>query len=465
MHYDINPNFRFQIGISELSYPSKDSIDYSSIKFHPQNVTLEDLTFFIRKGYSYVNNFKSGIRKLQYFKGTNIISFDIDDSNVIMEDYVSGLYYQPSIYYTTFSNGIGHIDSYGNLKGDGINCFRLIYCFQRGVESISEYSNVYHHILEETGITDLEDECTKSCNQLLNGNGSDGLRILNTNLVYDIPSSIYNNNTLISTSVIYPTEKSNIETLKNSSEGKTFQINTTPTPPHIHLECTFKNDFFALSRKDFIEKYNNIVQHPIRTETPYLEVADDIRYTISPKKYFRVPRKFCFSKTSLGEKKRSIGKWKDGEKRHRKIYIAGIVYRIIYEDSLSSEQLLWLLTREIEFYYDNSDNKFNDKVMYGILCSVKNADLDEERLHEVEHSYRRMNKKYCQQVGITPQALSNFIRGEQTDDRIAELYDYGLTDCENIDFFRKMGLSISVSRLKRWRKKNNIRKRNIKTIV
>lgn len=97
MEYVINPGFRFQIEISELAYSSKDFIDYSTIKFHPQNVTLEDLTFFIRKGYSYINNFKNGIRKLQYFKGTNIISFDIDDSNVIMEDYVSGLYYQPSI--------------------------------------------------------------------------------------------------------------------------------------------------------------------------------------------------------------------------------------------------------------------------------------------------------------------------------------------------------------------------------
>lgn len=222
------------------------------------------------------------------------------------------------------------------------------------------------------------------------------------------------------------------------------------------MDVTFRTDFFNLDRKDFIQKYTNILPHPIKYETPYLEVAGETRYTVAPDFYVCVPRKYGYANSNLGEKKHCVARWKDGERRHSKIYLAGLVFRTVYVNELTFEQLLWLLVREVYYYYDNSDDKFTDEKMMITAYKVWYATIDLGKLKKTKYNRHRMNKAYCQRMGLTPQALSNYIRGEETDKRIAELYDFGLTDEENIKVFHEYGLKISIRTLKRWRKKNGI---------
>ena len=89
--------------------------------------------------------------------------------------------------------------------------------------------------------------------------------------------------------------------------------------------------------------------------------------------------------------------------------------------------------------------------------------IDEITIKGHDKRKYKVDKDYWKCLGVSTKAAVAKARAVWNDERIGELYDYQLTDKENAEVMAKFGQKVSVSTIKRWRKKHGITKYNKKT--
>lgn len=166
------------------------------MRFQKEELTLDDFSDKISQGYSFCHIFKEDKRKNENFLYTNFVCVDVDDSKVSLIDFLAGIDYQPTIAYTTFSNGI-----------DDLYAFRLLYFFDNEITK-ELYPILYDSICSQIGLLDTKDNCGRKIAQLMNGNSRDDVELIKFDRVYTFSTFIdkevfrkvsleYNNNTHI----------------------------------------------------------------------------------------------------------------------------------------------------------------------------------------------------------------------------------------------------------------------------
>ncbi len=142
-------DYTFNVSVSATCYKSKKEFVEASgkLKYRKQEVTVSSFCELIKEGRSFCHCYDdddepfTNSTKTQYnFRYTSYIAFDIDDSPLPMENYLTTLSYQPTIAYTTASNGI---------KG---NRYRLIYCFDSKIKGKEQYVSLFDTMQTECGI-------------------------------------------------------------------------------------------------------------------------------------------------------------------------------------------------------------------------------------------------------------------------------------------------------------------------
>ena len=419
--------YTFNVSVSTTTYESKEAFVAASRKlvYRKQPVSIDAMCQFIKDGHSFCHcyddndePFTNRTKTQASFRYTSCMAYDIDDNPLPMEEYLTTLTYQPTIAYTTTSDGI---------KG---NRYRLVYCFDGKITGKAQYEATFETVQVESGIGELKDTCTRSPAQAFFGNALPTCRMVCTNYVYNIPTTA--------------------STTTEKREKVSKQIKIKKGESDIISNDTFRNDFDGMSMRKFVSTYSGEFQPIEESELTYHN-----GYAPIDENYLRIYRRW-------NPDTRRIHKWQDGEGRRKKLATAALIIRKIKPD-ITAEHLIYCLAYEVVHYYSNIDGVLNKSLILRVAETALAKPIEDITIKGHDKRKYKVDKDYWMSLGVSTKAAVAKARAVWNDERIGELYDYQLTDKENANVMAKFGQKVSVSTIKRWRKKHGITKYNKKT--
>lgn len=357
-----------------------------------------------------------------------------DDVECNLDELVSGLRYTPTIAYTTYNH---------RQNGKG-NRYRLLYLFRIAISDTEVYKCTYQYLTSNLGFK-LKDNCGGNATQAIYGS-NEQCQIIQTENTYsiedfdiDVPIGNGHSNYIIK-------EERNIIGLESPIQNQEYI-----------------NDFWNMAYYDLLMKYSNT--YPIFEHTPLEDVDDDTPFIMLPSDYIEIKR-YWFMEAIYdenGDKRYSVSrvkKIKDGEHRRKKLFLNGLFRRIMVND-LSFEHLLNNMVYELYHYIDNSKDRITKKDLFDISVNIYKSDIDNYN-GLIKRDKRKfiVNNKYCVKHNLNRKQVRNISRKVITYNKIGELYDFNLTDKENVEAFKEYGLTISTKTLQRFRKEMGISKYN-----
>lgn len=419
------------VSISDLNYNKKPtSEEIRFMTFKKETLSIEELSDYIKEGYSFCSIFKDdefAIRdkKDSNYKYTQIISVDIDHSTMTFEEALKKLKTIPTIAYETYSNSLDN------------NSYRFLYIFNERIEG-KELTKNY--------ILTINSKIEKELSIKIDANAMKVSQYFNGN----------NNQKVITNNVTYSKNDFKIEynNIKVQAKNNRYKDNI------IHLDCTFDNesnfikDFWTISYIKLLDKYANVFKDIQHTDLPSV---DDDTPIINIPNDFREIRRYFYMVDENGIMKDCLRKLKDGENRRKTLFLNGMIRRLIW-NNISMENLIYNLVFEFIHYMINDGNKITKKEIFGIAQRIMKADLNEyDNLGKTTRKYM-VNPMYCIKYNLSKRAVLNKSRSKIDYNEVASLYDCSISDKENIEVMKEFGIEISIRSLKNWRKKNNITK-------
>ena len=417
-------DYTFNVSVSTTTH--KDKADFESVsnrlEYRKQSSNIDTLCKLIRNGHSFCHcfdddddTFNNTTKDNENFRYTSFIPYDIDDSTLQMEEYLTTLTCQPTIAYTTTSDG---------LEGKGFR-YRLIYCFDGKIKGVGGYQALFDTLRVESGIGELKDTCTRSPAQAFFGNALPTCRMVCTHYVYHLPTA------------------ASTTTEKEKKVSK--QIKIKEEESDIIRNDTFRQDFYGMSLRRFVLTYSS--EYPLIEES---ELTYRNGYAPIDENYLRIYRKWDVNA-------RRMHKWQDGEGRRKKLATAALIIRKIKPD-ITAEHLIYCLAYEVVHYYSNIDGVLNKSLILRVAKAALEKPLDEITIKGHDKRKYKVDVAYWNNQGVSTKAAVAKAKGVWNDERIGELYNLQLTDEENVKAMAEYGVKVSVSTLKRWRKKHGIAK-------
>ena len=117
---------------------------------------------------------------------------------------------------------------------------------------------------------------------------------------------------------------------------------------------------------------------------------------------------------------------------------------------ITEEELIYCLVRERFYYYENTDNKLNNKELIQIAGNALKYNFT---LSPCKHPSFSINKDYWLHDNITSNAAKNIVRREINEEKIMSLYDFNLSVKDNLSFLRENGIKVGKSTLYALKKK------------
>ena len=457
MYYKTNIDYNGRMNISSTFYNQKPKgNEIAQIKFNEMTVSNDMLSSFISNGYCYCPT----ERKLDKVSTSDYICIDVDDSTVEMNDYVSTLTDKPTIYYTTPSNG--NIEKSQQKYGDDehIYRFRLLYALDTPTTNATEYEKAYRYITSTNNMSFVD---FRPANQYYNG--SKGCELHNTNRVYTLPDEYKD----------VDVEHCSKQGTHNPTHKKPRAGTETGKGIKDMLDKEVLQKFLDCSRyEDFLSWYNGeFGESSLLRETPYLPDENDERKMVCGK-YYAIPKKYIgWDKEN---KTKIYGKWLDGENRHTKIFITGIILRKLNPEA-TVEDLLREIVAILLTYYSmkNLDGtlKFSKMTIFQLLDSVMKADLTKE-LRAIKHPSFKVSNSYCEKNKVSKKSVASKILSEKRIEKKEEKYrmidcffdscitwDNGskITQEEWIAILKENGIEVSIATFKRYLKDRGYSKR------
>ena len=449
----MNLNKTLKVSISTKGFKAKpQGKEVAQIRYLKQTVTIQQLIDYISQGHcithcfeDYDEEFGQSTKKIENFRYTQLIGIDVDDSDVDLNTYISSLVYKPTLAYTTFSN---------NIKG---NRFRLIYIFNQKIKGAEMYCNVYNW-LTLTQNLNLKDNCMQSSAQQMYGTNANAEWYI-TDTTYDIPTeykSVKNTkvqksttqNQLPKTSHKYPSEYNNKEEVHYIGMG------TPNKDGYLIYDNAVVKALYSMSPQDFIYNYRQTYDYftatPLHYENGYALIPDD---------YCEITRPWY--REQVGDNAITVVRTlRHGDKRKTRMSNTAVIIRKIKND-ITFEHLLYILVCERTYYYDNSDNVLPNKELINIAQWAMGIPINKLSPKQIKHPKFKVDKAYWREQGKTPRQAANTVRGMLKSQEIGSMYDFNLTDAENVKVMKDYGLSVSINTLRRWRKKNGITKSGV----
>lgn len=433
----------FKLSVSVIPYSDKNSISWGNVKYRQQELTISDFADLIKQGYCFCQCFKTqqpqfGLKEKAdgNFEKAYMIFVDVDDSDIDMKAFVGRLSKQPTVYYTTPNN---HTE-----KSQYKYRFRLCYLFDEAIISTVQFQSLYDIIINDIA-KDIDgfickDNCGRKASQQFSGNGSGICELCTTHFVYSLSDFPIQNNNASSSSIL----------ISNGNKERTNEFD-------VNIEITdreFMTDLNRLKPIDLIEKYRSRYQYFTHTE---LKFSDG--YALIPSDYQEIYRSWyldTFTKNNGNVCKFSaIKKLHDGNSRRKKLYIAALIMKMILP-TITFEHLLFNLINERLYYYDNSDGVLTNKELIRIAKNVVDKPIDEISLNSRNKRKFVVDKAYCHEHGISPNAMKNKVRKKLKDEEIGSVYDCSMSLKENLSLMNEMGIRIGKSKLYQWCKENGI---------
>lgn len=357
---------------------------------------------------------------------TNIIVYDFDHNATPLPAFVEGLTIKPTYTYYSFSNG-----------KDGQYRYRLIYQLAECITG-SEYDAAHQYIAQTNGWKPASKGDTINRYDPLARNQ---YFFSGTDLKYYPDNIIYEYTHTQPKPAPAPTAKRVIKARQNPAD-------TTTT----YFGDEFKHNFGRLSPHAFTQlTAEGSVYYATHTPLPMVDAdTPTIQY---PKDYIETPRRLFWDAANHTH---FVKKWTDGEARHRKIYMAGIILRKL-NPQLSPDELLFAVCQEFATYYSNDDNKYTTADLIHIVECVLSADTGRE-LGKWKRKGYIVNGIYCEKHGTSKRAVVGQQNGiRQAAERakryedISKYYDPTETDNTNLLRLKQKGIQCSLRTLKRYK--------------
>lgn len=391
--------FGMKYQVSILNWDSKEEAKKSgklgSDGFVWVDGSVSDLLSSLQSGHAVCPGER--LKKKRKDDNVYIISYDVDDAVIDMEDFVISCPLKPTLYYHTYSNG----------RTDGFR-YRLMYCFDEPVP----FAGMYNSLAAYIHVPALD---SRVANQLYFGTNTEVYSTGVTYTVSDLPFGI-----------------------------DTPLMNET-LPDECGFACLNPNlkvtDFLGVYKEQYDISWN------VRTE---LNVSDDEPIVVYPDNYIEVPRRERWDNI---DKNMKVWRWMDGERRHKKLYIAGIIVRRL-NPAINKEEMLYWLCSELVRYYEYSDKWATVGDVMAVAEGVMSADMDME-LKGWRHRKYAANKAYCVQHRMSARQVANkygkaYMREMRYSD-IDDIYNPGLSLKDNLSMLAANGIETSERDLKRYK--------------
>lgn len=439
-------NFNFELSYSDVNYNVKPtSEEIKNMHFTISKTNVNEFVDKISKGYAYCavynDEFGISLKKDSNFAYTQVISVDIDKTTISLNEALKTLKTTPTIAYNTFSNGI-----------NDLYCYRLVYVFENPIDSIKN-AKLYTLELNEIVGKELNIKTDSNASKVSQYfNGSNDSNIFVSGCVYELndfnlDNNFINNNKEINT-------KNNYNNIKVQSKYIEEEHN------NIALTCTFENDttlikdFWKLKLTEFLLKYDSIMPN---IQNSKIEIpSDDEPFIDIPSDYREIKRYWYLLTDDKGNKLDYIRKIKDGEGRRKKLFLNGIIRRLI-NPQITFENMLHNIVWEFITYMINDGNKITKKILWNIVNDVMNADLTRYSTLGTTKRKWMVNPYFSTKYGMSKREVINKFKHNKKQ-YIGEFYDCSLNDKENIEKMKEYGFEVSLRTLKTWRKENNITK-------
>ncbi|WP_314711498.1 hypothetical protein [Prevotella pallens] len=451
-------DFKLTTNLSKVGYSSKDDCtaaimnnrqylkenNLETMRFKEQELTVDEFVGKIINGYSfcalysyevgkkvYINSnvrpyyteptekdgyMKRCIKRTDYWKSTQIVSVDIDETNYKdIEKYLTHLTYQPTFTYTTFSD---------KQKNNGMRRFRLVYVFDRQLdkEEFKALSTALHKKVSHDTVEAIKDSCGKRLDQYFCGTGRN--------------AEVYKSYNIYSISDIEGYNEALAELIENKKE-----VDSLNYDKQMLLDMKHKG------YKKFMQKYHSKYKYFYQSEICWNEnevyrLVDENFYYL----YFSWNRKF-----------------KDGEGRRRKLTAYAKIRRLI-KPSVTPSELLFNLYIDRERFFDNSDKQLSitclkNRVHAAFECSIEEikAEYDEGREYAKlvkGDKYRAkkivLNPDFLKTqliinklgVGEKVQSIINKAVKEANYTTIDEYYNSELSVAENLKILQDNGVKV-----------------------
>lgn len=428
-------NFNFEVSYSVSNYDSKptsDQIKYMHFAMSKTNVN--EFADKISSGYAYCavydyDDFGMSQKKDSNFAYTQVISVDVDKTTTPLNEALEMLHTTPTVAYNTFSNG-----------NNDLYCYRFVYVFQEPIESIKEaklYTLALNQIVsEELHIKTDANACKPS--QYFNGTNDSNVFV--SDCVYELDDfnldDIKEDNIKVSSKCIQ-------EEHHNIGLSDTFENDTT-----------LIKDFWNLKLTEFLYKYDSIMPN---IQNSKIDIpSEDEPFIDIPSDYREIKRYWYLLVDDKGHKLDYIRKIRDGEGRRKKLFINGIIRRLI-NPSITFENMLHNITWEFVTYMINDGNKITKAILFSIVQDVMKTDMTRYSTLGTTKRKWMVNPYFASKHNMSKREVINKFKHNKKQ-YIGEFYDLSLSDKENIEMMKGYGLEISLITLKRWRKENNITK-------
>lgn len=421
----VNKDFRFDVSISNERYEVKPT-DYRCINYNLQNLSLSELTNRIKQGYCFMSVLKDykitqytdkqgEIKQYQKSKNedvkqTNIIGFDIDDSDLEFSDYINTISIKPSFAYTTFNH---------NVKGKR---YRLLYLLSKPISNQTEFESLYYGIMEilnhETK-TINKDNCGHKIERLFNGNSKKDILEYISFYVYDL------------------------EDLPKGEKQESVK-KARRTKAKVKEESEYFKMFQELSFTDFLIKYKpyfNIIQN---SNIDYNKDG----FALLDESYIEIKRIWENGKIH-----------KKGIDEDRKKYLYNVLQlKKLIKPSISMDELLFNAAHEMYYYINNSDKKISKDYIIDLVNSVFNS---ESKIKAFQNKKKfKVDKDFCDHNNITANQYKNKVKQMINYNKIDEWYNTELTPYQNYKFAVENNIKVSRSTLNRYSKERGYTEEN-----
>lgn len=400
-------DFKFTLMLSDKNYQTKaGSKEISDMTFSLKNISVKEFADQVTNGYNYCSVFtdKDYIRitdkKKDNFSYTQFISIDIDHSSYDLSTTLGRTLTKPTFAYNTFSNG-----------KNNEYAFRFVYILSDKISNKDQVKNIIENISKniafETGIN----YDTKAANITQYFNGSMDHNYYLSNIIYDKDDLI---NKKWQTKYIHRETQQyrfGLPLLQNEDKNND-QLNDK--------DSIFIKDYWRLSFTELCKKYDPVMPNIQNTRIDMPD-DDDTPFINIPENYREIKRYWYMTEDEKGNKIDHIRKIGDGNGRRHKLFINGIIRRLI-NPQITFENLLHNLVWEFITYMYNNGNKITKEIIWDIAKSVMTTDL--ERYSELGKTSRKwmVNPYFAKMQNLSRRQVINKYRLSKKQ-LIGEFYD------------------------------------------
>lgn len=420
-------DYLFTISISTQAYSSKpNKYDCTTMKFRERTLSVDEFAENIRRGYSYCalfthdgTVFTTTQKTDDNFKQSYTLSVDCDTMSVPMDEYLSTLPIQPSIAYTTTSNG---------LEGKGFR-YRLIYILDDALTTKNEVKSKYYGLLSMLGIQykGTNDNCGSKCSQYFNGSLDCEIRTTDTLLhTDDIPAVCVEDE---------PCEKKPTLKTEPHAAGRISDLFTGD----------FKSDWYKLPLNEILLKY--APQYTLWKRSPNCEYDDNGIYYYQPTDGMIVLPKY----------KDKDGKCKDLVKkgwRTSKSFIYATQIRLLNPE-ITFNGLCYALGELIAMKFQLDSQITNQWIAQQAAAAWA---IPYEALKSSVKSKFTTSVEYAIANGISRQQVAQDERRRVKDKAVSRYFNALKTDRENVKVLKEHGVSVSPKFLKEYRERYGLTK-------